>query len=479
MKYNIIYMVKGCDDAFRADLSKAIKLKGGEVESHTVRLGKIPVLQTLSKFRRGDGAVLITGAYVEGAHITVELLNEFRKAVPDIEILIIINREDIGTTFLQKFLQEGYMLAITTEQATAAKLAQLIVDGREYIDAKRYYGFSNLDIKDSTSAFSFNTKETALTYMTRPIEEGEAYAERLKWVKEHSEKDVYIEVIRSLETHIKDEISRDEIYEAEFAQDFGTAKRLDEKGGVAIKRAVQEATESNDINEIEIKLKREISTAVSRAVKRVPIGVASTSDRLGSTHQAILIANFLAKNGYKVALIEDYRNENPAFDYIGEAYGKKMDSAGFFRLEKIDFYPDYNIENISFLSPKNYQFFVYDLGLLNENKLPDFRSCVKQILLCGSQAWNIQKLQEFFTFFETEEQRSQINYLFMSAPLQDRTGIKNKMHPLRKVYFGKYYPDCFSDVDDDDMCYDVFRDYVSNHEEDKQGLVGKIKSFFK
>ncbi len=479
MQFNIIYSTSGVDDRFRSRLDMAIEKSGNSVSSHSVRIGRIPVEQALGKYRRGEGVVLIVPITFDNAHLTVEMLNGFRCSVPDLRVVVIINKSELGSVFLQDLLKEGYTLALVDTEATPEKVAQLIVYGREYADAKRYYGFNDsIKFKDNVSAFSFMTKESALIYMNKPLEEGESYAARLKWIKEHSERNVYIDSIRKLESVVKEEIARSDLFESNFAEDFGAAARIDEKKGVSFKNIVQ-SPESEDTGEFELKIKREISSAVSKAVKRVGVGVASTVERLGSTHQSLIVANFLAQNGYRVAVIEDYRNERPALDALGEAYGKKADASGCFRLKGIDFYPSYNIDELAFLNPKNYQFFVFDLGVLGESNLNEFGTCIKQILLCGSQPWNFDKLQEVFAYFQEEEQRAQINYAFLSTPVQDRKEIKSQMRPLNKIFFTKHYPDFFQDVADDDMCYDIFHEYIDVKDDKKKGkILSSIKKYF-
>ncbi len=477
MRYNIIYSVGGVTDDFRKTVAETVEKTDNEIGSHIVRIGRNGIAQSLAKYKRGDGVVLIIPTRFEHEHISIETLNSFRTSLVDLRIIVILNESDFKTTFVADLLSNGYTLGLLDQEAKPGKIAQLIVYGREYEDAKRYYGLSdNAKFKDNIKPFTFTTKEAGLAYMDKELGEGETYAKRLEWIKSNSEKNIYIDVIRELGSVVKEEIKQDPIYETVFSDGFGIADRLDEKNNVGLKKVVQ-TLEGEESSNIEIRMRREISTAVSRAVNRVWIGVAATGDCIGSTHQSILIANFLAKSGYRVAVIEDYRNARPALAYLGDAYGKRIDEAGCFRLERIDFYPEFNMNNITFLNPKNYQFYIFDFGKLKEDNLPEFRSCVKQMILNGSQAWNIGKLQEYFSFFEPKE-REQLNYVFTFAPLQDRSNIKANMRPLKNVFFSKCYPDCFSDLEDSDMCYEIFKDYVAARDEEKPGLGERIRRFF-
>jgi hypothetical protein len=479
MEYNIIYATQGVPDVFREEVRRLI-VENGDAVSDITRLGRVSVEQSLSKYKRGDGVVLILPVYIDEGQtcITMETLNSFRTSVPDVKIIVIFSERHLGSPFIKDMLQEGYTLGLLDKEAIPNKVAQLILHGREYADAKRYYGINDsINLKDSLNNFAMFNIDTGLVYMKKELVGGETYAERLRWVKEHSDKNVYIDVIRALPSAIKDEIRQDETFDFDFAEGYGIAERADAKNNIAIKRIIQEASEETFPNGAEVRIKREISSAVSRAVKRVMIGVASTGEKIGATHQTILIANFLRTHGYHVAVIEDSRVKSPAMEALGAAYSRKIGDS--FRLKDIDFYPLFNLENLNFLNPKNYQFFVVDFGTLTDLNVIDYGACVKQVLVCGSQPWNFDKVQGAFSLFPSEAQCEQLNFLFMSTPRQDCSVIRKEMKPLINVFFGKYYPDPMTDVEDDDMCYDVFKDYIDVRADKGKKALSFLKNRFK
>ncbi len=485
MTYNFIFGMH-LENEYQSVLINEMQKKGHSVGKISVRIGNIPIEQGLGQYKIGDNVVLVIPSSPEKVLIAIDELKGYRRELTDLKVVVIIPNEETGSVFLNDLLKNGFFLCLRKQESAPAGLVRLVTEGRGYEEAERYYGLSNYG-GGYVMQFTVNT---GLAYMTKDLGAGESYADRLKWVKEHISGEDLTALVRKLPDNIIDEIEKSPGYDSLFSEVVNAARKIEAASlNKTMKNITGVGTEYDvekgglNLREVESRFRNEVGGALSRAVKKVLVGVSGTCDKIGSTHQSIMIARFLAVHGYKVALIEDDRNRNRSFYQIAEAYGKKIDDSGCFSFYGIDFYPEFVLKNLAFLNASGYQFCVIDFGELKASNIEDFNNCVKQIVICGAQVWNFDKIQDVFALSNDERQLSLYNYLFMSAPLADRKNIRNQMGVLNRVYFAKPYPDVFAIVDDDDMCYSVFGEYVEHVANERKGrkggLIDSFKGFFK
>ena len=133
------------------------------------------------------------------------------------------------------------------------------------------------------------------------------------------------------------------------------------------------------------------------------ISVAGTARGIGCTYTAIATAVFLARQGYKTALLE--MNENPVFFSMEEDHPDKGSLDGSFRCNGVDFYWQNNAENSNTLIQilrAGYHYLILDLGLLTKigadgsfNRLQGYEEMARAdlpVLVAGSAVWQLKDL---------------------------------------------------------------------------------------
>lgn len=192
----------------------------------------------------------------------------------------------------------------------------------------------------------------------------------------------------------------------------------------------------------------------------IQIGVAGTMHRIGVTHCAINIAQYLVNLKKKVAVVEC--NNNHTFKYV-----KDKD---YFNLSGIDFYSDYS-NKLHMVITKDYDFIILDLGVYSECNLTEFNRSNIQIVLSGTKPWEAEKLEDVFKN-ANEEVLKNYNYLFNFTSKSEINRLKKNMNPLKKVFILEYTPSPFKNIDKN---YEVLlKEYVDSitKERTKKSLFG-------
>lgn len=145
-----------------------------------------------------------------------------------------------------------------------------------------------------------------------------------------------------------------------------------------------------------------IKEEIKQTVNKVMIAVAGASRRIGVTHNCIILANFLRKKGYMVAIVELSRSEpgspNGAshFKNIQNFYDEKILDGQYFSMKGIDYYPEADLNKLSSVLGKTYNFIIVDFGLYAECDLVTYNKAEVRMLVCGSKPWEIGDVNSIF-----------------------------------------------------------------------------------
>lgn len=144
-------------------------------------------------------------------------------------------------------------------------------------------------------------------------------------------------------------------------------------------------------------------------VNRVMVAVAGASGRIGVTHNCIVLANYLRKRGYMVAIVE----VNPSHDLwkIQNFYEEKTFDGLYFSMKGIDYYPDADINKLGAVLGKTYNFIIADFGRYSECDRITFNKAEIKILICGSKPWEIDDVNSIFALAD-EETLQKYNFCF-------------------------------------------------------------------
>lgn len=200
----------------------------------------------------------------------------------------------------------------------------------------------------------------------------------------------------------------------------------------------------------------------SVAVQKILVGVAGSGRRMGSTHNSILIANFLREQKQMTAVME--MNQTQAFQTFCDVYKAKRFEDGYFSIKGIDFYPACDNGRILSAVGKLYNFLILDFGSYYEADKIMFNKCDVRILFSGTKPWEMGNLEQLFAEQE-EEVLKNYHWCFLgttSNKLQKE--IVEHMKPLENVWFPEYVEDPFSSSKFTEG-NQIFKEYLTTNNE--------------
>lgn len=223
-----------------------------------------------------------------------------------------------------------------------------------------------------------------------------------------------------------------------------------------------------------------IKNEIQKTVNKALIGYVGTQERIGLTHNVIVSAKFLKKQGYKIAILENSQKQSKCFENIKEFYEIESQK-DYFCLNEIDFYPDFSLQDIPKVLIKNYNLVLIDFGLYSETNLSEFDRCVKQIIVTGSKAWEMNWLNQVFESQEEIVLKNYI-YLFNFTELTYAKNIRDSMGELKNVYFTEYTPDPINSNGFEELKI-IFNDYLNENQDmemkKSSSFLRRMNVFFK
>lgn len=217
--------------------------------------------------------------------------------------------------------------------------------------------------------------------------------------------------------------------------------------------------------------KLDIKHEVKKTVNNHLVGIAGSEHRIGVTHTAFLLANFLRKKGFMVALLE--MNRSGAFQSIQEGFEEKEHEDGHFTLNGIDIYKQADARKLGTVMEKAYNFILLDFGEYADSDLVTLHKCSEKIIVSGSKPWEIESVNRIFEMEEQEVLKEYIFY-FNFSPEREQEDIRKGMSVIKNVHFLDIDNDLFSPESLLPDAEEVFQKYLPERiEEDRK------TSFFK
>lgn len=180
----------------------------------------------------------------------------------------------------------------------------------------------------------------------------------------------------------------------------------------------------------------QIKHIIKKAVDKVLISIAGTEGNIGVTHHAIVMANFLRKQGFMVAIVE--LNDSTCFKEIAEDFSEKMYHEGYFTLNGIDYYPSWKQTPVL---DKPYNFIILDMGIYEECDRGQFDRCEEKFIITGSKSWETEACQKIFSL-ANRDALMKYHFCFNFTPKKDQEAIKEAMKDIHKdVNFLTYTED--------------------------------------
>ncbi|MDT8717035.1 hypothetical protein IAI10_10230 [Clostridium sp. 19966] len=182
--------------------------------------------------------------------------------------------------------------------------------------------------------------------------------------------------------------------------------------------------------------------------KDIKIAVAGVSRRCGTTTTAFNLTNCLYGLGAKVSYTE--ANDNNHLKDITDFYEFIKDGGESFKYRGVEYYPVKQF-------PNEYNFNVFDIGVLNGNALPIYKACNVRILCGGSKPYEIVEYKKAL------EPISKINIstILNFCPEIGRTNLKKLIENENiKAYFTDYSPNLFDGKVNEKIFKDILKDYI-------------------
>ena len=180
-----------------------------------------------------------------------------------------------------------------------------------------------------------------------------------------------------------------------------------------------------------------------RFIGTIIIAITGVDKGVGCTHTSLLIANYLAKQKFSVALVE--ANESNEYKEIESSY-EGVDSdlliSSSFYINGVHFYKNQNNIDVIPLLSGEYAYIVLDLGNYVETEsYNEFLRANIQIVVGSSRDWKQHKIDEFI---DSQIHLDQSNWR-ICLPLSEKQDVKDLKKKLsrRQLYTVPYFPDPF------------------------------------
>ena len=463
MEITLLYGIPNVPDESRTAIAGALERHGYTINQEYVRSSKAGIVNQVENLARSDvqNVTLLLSSHLESdrPYEVTELVG-LMKLIPSIKIILILSASE-EKSFLRSLINEGMYLGVYEKDTSASRIADLIISGRTILDAKGYYG-----VEDSKEYGHILTINESIEFIL-DRENGDDYCAKASYVKEHlpSEK-AFEDVLQRMPDNVKAVLAEQEQfakYLTAYIEFMTTAST--EKPKAKLEQEESAVFSSQSVRDI-----------VSRAIQRNLIGVAGVQGHIGCTHQALLIANYLCGKGFRVAAVEIAPQDNSAFQKIAE--DKHLDiKDGHFTFKKVDYYPNMTLSSLSHLYKREYNFFVCDFGRYTDELSGDFDRCILQVIVSGSQPWELQNMFNIFDYCKAEKERLQrFYYLFVSTPTHSKVTVQRAMQPFNRILFGDYQPNPFSQ--DGYMAISQLLEAFVIEEPQRKGFLRKLSGLF-
>ncbi|QAA32755.1 hypothetical protein [Clostridium manihotivorum] len=182
--------------------------------------------------------------------------------------------------------------------------------------------------------------------------------------------------------------------------------------------------------------------------KNIKIAVAGAQNRVGTTTTAFNLTNYLHGIGAKVSYTEANNNEH--LKDIAAYYEFTMVSDKCIKYKGIGYYLDKQF-------PNDYNFNIFDLGILNLSSLSIFKACDVRILCSGSKPYELPCLNKALKLIGEEK----TNTIFSFSAEAGRVNLKKLTESENnKVHFSLYNPSLFDGKVNEKVFKDILIDYI-------------------
>ena len=201
---------------------------------------------------------------------------------------------------------------------------------------------------------------------------------------------------------------------------------------------------------------REKVMLLETIIGTVLVAIIGVEENAGTTHTALLITNYLARKGKKVAIVEaNDKKDFATIEYVYEGMRGFQSDKPSFSIKGVDYYKSGWDLDLAKLKEKNYEYIVLDLGCYEKSEyIEEFLRAHVQVVVGHGSDWRQQKIAEFSEKFKD---RDQSNWIFCT-PFADELSVDDikKMIKSDRVYSIPAHPDPWIANRETDQVLDLF-----------------------
>lgn len=213
---------------------------------------------------------------------------------------------------------------------------------------------------------------------------------------------------------------------------------------------LKEKTQQNSMEMLE---NHEDANWESEIEEPLLVAVAGTNKRVGTTHCAVSIANHLARQRKRIAVMEF--NDSGEFAAMGKYFDQVSEEEFFYK--DVKYYAGCTLQLLDQIAASGkYDFLVLDLGNYSAEKTVFSRSDLK-FIVSGGKPWELDSL---FPIFQEISKNIlfQTNFIFNFVPEDGKEVIVGGMGELENVYFSSFIDDPFEKIDE--SIEEIFKEYT-------------------
>jgi len=185
----------------------------------------------------------------------------------------------------------------------------------------------------------------------------------------------------------------------------------------------------------------------------IMIAICAAEAHMGATHQALLMAEFLSSAGFRVCYLE--MGKRRKIVCLAQVYPiNANEKMRLIQFESVDMYFDISIHQIVGMG---YDFYICDLGRLEEMDAQAFKSADMRFVVAGAKAWEMPPYRSVLSMPGAERSFS---FIINFAPPREMASIQNMMGEF-KLYFSEYAPYPFESNVNVRIYKDIFRQYLT------------------
>lgn len=188
--------------------------------------------------------------------------------------------------------------------------------------------------------------------------------------------------------------------------------------------------------------KKVIKTEIKQTVNKILIGIAGSEKRIGVTHNSIILANYLRKRGFMVALAE-YGKGRGVFNSICAAFEERLFDNAYFSMNGVDFYSEVDDTGLGSILGKSYNFVIVDFGKFADCDQVTFNKCHVRLVITGSKPWECESIYSIFQSMP-EDTLKLYHFCFNFTEKKLRTDVQKGMSVLQNIHFLNILEDPFS-----------------------------------